>query len=62
MKFLFWDRYLWTRQIREGGDSGIPIVASELPGREAYLDFAANAVRSISMRNANIRESEMQLS
>ena len=47
---------------REGGDSGIPIVASELPGREAYLDFAGNAVRSISMRNANIRESEMQLS
>ncbi|RYY30767.1 MAG: iron-sulfur cluster carrier protein ApbC [Chitinophagaceae bacterium] len=46
---------------REGGDRGIPIVASELPGRDAYLDFAANAVRSISMRNANIRESEMQL-
>jgi ATP-binding protein involved in chromosome partitioning len=50
------------QDIREGGDSGIPIVASELPGREAYLDFAGNAVRSISMRNANIRESEMQLS
>ncbi|HTE25767.1 Mrp/NBP35 family ATP-binding protein [Flavitalea sp.] len=50
------------QEIREGGDSGIPIVASELAGREAYLDFAANAVRSISMRNANIRETEMQLS
>jgi ATP-binding protein involved in chromosome partitioning len=50
------------QEIREGGDTGIPIVASELPGRAAYLDFAANAVRSISMRNANIRESEMQLS
>jgi ATP-binding protein involved in chromosome partitioning len=50
------------QDIREGGDRGIPIVASELPGREAYLDFAGNAVRSISMRNANIRESEMQLS
>ena len=50
------------QQIREGGDSGIPIVASELPGREAYIEFAGNAVRSISMRNANVRVTEMELS
>ncbi len=48
------------QDIREGGDSGIPIMASEQPARNAYLEFAANATRSISMRNANLRVTEVE--
>jgi ATP-binding protein involved in chromosome partitioning len=50
------------QDIREGGDSGIPIMASEQPGRSAYTEFAANATRSISMRNANLRVTEVEFS
>ncbi len=50
------------QDIREGGDSGIPIMASEQPGRSSYVEFAANATRSISMRNANVRVSEVEFS
>jgi ATP-binding protein involved in chromosome partitioning len=47
------------QEIREGGDIGIPVMASESGARKAYLDFAGNAVRSISMRNANVSIGEL---
>lgn len=41
--------------IREGGDLGVPVMISDdIVSREAFLEFAGNAVRSISMRNANL--------
>lgn len=41
--------------IREGGDAGVPVMESDdLVTREAFIAFANNAVRSISMRNANM--------
>ena len=49
------------QEIREGGDRGIPVMATEDPARNAYVDFANSAVRSISMRNANMRVSELEL-
>ena len=49
------------QEIREGGDRGIPVMATEEPARNAYVDFANSAVRSISMRNANMRVSELEL-
>ncbi|MEJ7767211.1 MAG: Mrp/NBP35 family ATP-binding protein [Chitinophagaceae bacterium] len=44
-----------VQSIREGGDSGVPIMVSDdLPAKKAFGEFAAAAVRSISMRNANM--------
>jgi ATP-binding protein involved in chromosome partitioning len=44
-----------VQSIREGGDTGVPIMVSDdLISRKAFEDFAAQVVRSISMRNANI--------
>jgi ATP-binding protein involved in chromosome partitioning len=44
-----------VQSIREGGDSGIPIMISEDKlAKNAFVEFAGNAVRSISMINANI--------
>ena len=41
--------------IREGGDSGVPVMISDdAVSRSAFLEFAGNAVRSISMRNAHM--------
>ena len=41
--------------IREGGDKGKPIMMSEdAVSRQAFMDFAADVTRSISMRNANL--------
>jgi ATP-binding protein involved in chromosome partitioning len=41
--------------IREGGDLGVPIMESEdAITKEAFTRFADNAIRSISMRNANM--------
>jgi len=50
-----------VQSIREGGDSGIPIMASddELT-KKAFLDFAGNAARGIAMRNANMAPTEIQ--
>ena len=50
-----------VQAIREGGDSGVPIMASddELT-KKAFLDFAANATRGIAMRNANLEPTEIQ--
>ena len=48
--------------IREGGDQGVPImVGDDMITKKAFEDFAANAVRSISMRNASLdKEKIMQ--
>ncbi|RYG04860.1 MAG: MRP family ATP-binding protein, partial [Chitinophagaceae bacterium] len=51
-----------NQEIREGGDNGIPVVATNSEVRQAYLEFANNSARSISRRNANLRVSEFELS
>jgi ATP-binding protein involved in chromosome partitioning len=44
-----------VQSIREGGDQGVPIMMSDdLITRKAFEGFAAQVVRSIAMRNANI--------
>ncbi|WP_291914179.1 Mrp/NBP35 family ATP-binding protein [Chitinophaga sp. CB10] len=44
-----------VQSIREGGDYGTPIMASEdKVTRKAFLDIAGATARSIAMRNANI--------
>jgi ATP-binding protein involved in chromosome partitioning len=44
-----------VQSIREGGDSGVPIMASnDEITKAAFEEFAAHVVRSISMRNANM--------
>ena len=44
-----------VQSIREGGDSGTPIMVSDDPiSKKAFEEFAAFAVRSIAMRNANM--------
>lgn len=44
-----------VQSIREGGDTGLPIMASnDEIAKKAFEEFAAAAVRSIAMRNANI--------
>jgi ATP-binding protein involved in chromosome partitioning len=41
--------------IREGGDQGVPVMMSDdIVSRKAFEEFAAFAVRSIAMRNANM--------
>lgn len=44
-----------VQSIREGGDQGIPVMMSDdLISRKAFEEFAAFAIRSIAMRNANM--------
>lgn len=44
-----------VQSIREGGDKGVPVMLSdETITRQAFENFAAQVVRSVSMRNANI--------
>jgi ATP-binding protein involved in chromosome partitioning len=44
-----------VQSIREGGDMGVPImVGDDQVSRAAFEELAANTVRSISMRNANL--------
>ena len=41
--------------IREGGDIGIPaMVSDDAISQKAFSEFAANAIRGIAMRNANL--------
>lgn len=43
-----------VQSIREGGDLGVPIMMSDdAISKKAFEEFAATAVRSIAMRNAN---------
>lgn len=44
-----------VQSVREGGDIGIPaMVGDDKLSRQAFFEFAGNAVRSIAMRNADI--------
>ncbi|MBK8608915.1 MAG: Mrp/NBP35 family ATP-binding protein [Chitinophagaceae bacterium] len=46
--------------IREGGDIGIPaMVGDDAITKKAFMDFTANAVRGIAMRNANLEPTEI---
>ena len=50
-----------VQSIREGGDSGIPVMVSDDPvSKKAFEEFAGNAVRSIAMRNANMPATQIQ--
>ena len=45
-----------VQSIREGGDLGIPVMVSDdAISKKAFEDFAAHVVRSVSMRNANMK-------
>ncbi|MFN8264480.1 MAG: Mrp/NBP35 family ATP-binding protein [Chitinophagaceae bacterium] len=49
-----------VQSIREGGDNGTPIMASnDEVTKKAFDEFSAAAVRSISMRNAEIPETKI---
>ena len=45
-----------VQSIREGGDTGVPVMMSDDDiSKKAFLDFAGSSVRSIAMLNANMR-------
>jgi ATP-binding protein involved in chromosome partitioning len=49
-----------VQSIREGGDAGVPVMISDDEiTKEAFKDFAANAVRGIAMRNAEMPATEV---
>jgi len=49
-----------VQSIREGGDMGIPaMVGDDAITQKAFMDFAANAVRGIAMRNANLAPTQI---
>lgn len=44
-----------VQSIREGGDAGVPALVGDDPvSKQAFMEFASNAVRSIAMRNAKL--------
>lgn len=50
-----------VQSIREGGDTGIPAMASsDEISKKAFIEFAGNAARGIAMRNANLVPTEIQ--
>ena len=50
-----------VQSIREGGDSGVPVMAgNDLITKKAFEDFAGNAVRGIAMRNVNYEPTKIQ--
>ena len=50
-----------VQSIREGGDRGVPaMVSDDEISKKAFMEFTANAVRGIAMRNANIAPTEIQ--
>lgn len=45
-----------VQEIREGGDAGIPaMVGNDLLTKKAFSDFASHTIRSIAMRNADMK-------
>ena len=49
-----------VQSIREGGDEGVPIMASDDKiSKAAFEEFAGNAARSIAMRNADMKITEV---
>ena len=50
-----------VQSIREGGDIGVPIMASDdVVTKKAFMDFAGNAARGIAIRNANLEPTQIQ--
>ena len=50
-----------VESIREAGDRGIPaMVGDDDITKKAFMDFTANAVRGIAMRNANLEPTQIQ--
>ena len=50
-----------VQSIREGGDIGVPaMVSDDAVSQKAFVEFAANAVQGIAMRNANLAPTEIQ--
>ncbi len=50
-----------VQSIREGGDSGIPVMeAGDAISEKAFAEFAGKAVRSIAMRNVNYEPTKVQ--
>jgi ATP-binding protein involved in chromosome partitioning len=50
-----------VQSIREGGDTGIPLMAGDDEiTKQAFMDFAGRAARGIAMRNANMAPTEIQ--
>lgn len=49
-----------VQNIREGGDIGVPVMMSDdIITKQAFIDFASNAARGISMRNAELPPTEV---
>jgi ATP-binding protein involved in chromosome partitioning len=49
-----------VQSIREGGDSGIPaMIGDDIISKAAFSEFSDNAVRAISMRNAELPATEV---
>jgi ATP-binding protein involved in chromosome partitioning len=50
-----------VQSIREGGDAGVPaMVGDDAITKKAFEEFAANTVRGIAMRNANMPATQIQ--
>ncbi len=50
-----------VQSIREGGDIGVPLMLNDdMVAKKAFGEFAANAVRAIAMRNAELPATEVQ--
>lgn len=50
-----------VQNIREGGDSGVPVMVSDdILSKAAFMEFAGNAARGIAMRNANLEPTTIQ--
>lgn len=49
-----------VQNIREGGDIGVPVMmGDDLVSKKAFEEFAAHVVRSVSMRNANMKSEQI---
>jgi ATP-binding protein involved in chromosome partitioning len=49
-----------VQSIREGGDSGVPVMVGDDPiSKAAFMSFASNATRGIAMRNAEMPGTEV---
>jgi ATP-binding protein involved in chromosome partitioning len=49
-----------VQSIREGGDSGVPVMMSDDEiSKQAFIDFAGSAARGIAMRNAEMPATEV---
>lgn len=50
-----------VQSIREGGDTGVPVMMSDDDiTKKAFEEFAEHVVRSVAMRNANMSAVEVE--